>query len=219
MSNRKLNNHYYFSVEGETEKWYLERLKELINNAQTATHTASFDCKVEKDPIKRTKQLNILKETVVTHWFDRESNNAPHPAEFIRTLDALKKSSTIKKYIKYKLGYSNFTFELWMVLHKANCNASLAHRRLYLAPINSAFGENFATLDQYKAEANFKRVLRSITLVDVRTAVDRAKSIMQRNQAVGLTLHDHKGYKFYTDNPSLTIHESVENILKDCGLL
>ncbi|MEC0228274.1 RloB domain-containing protein [Paenibacillus alba] len=219
MPSRKKNIQYYFSVEGETESWYLGRLRELINNEPAATHTVSFDCKIEKDPIKRTKQLNVLNETVVNHWFDRESNEEPHITEFIKTLDALKKSSTLKNKIKYKLGYSNFTFELWMVLHKADCNASLAHRRLYLTPINRAFDENFTELDQYKSEANFKRVLRKITLVNVVRAVERAKVIMKRNEEATLTLHDHRGFKYYKDNPSLTVHESVEKILKDCGLI
>lgn len=30
--NRKLRKNYYFSVEGETEKWYLKWLENQINN-------------------------------------------------------------------------------------------------------------------------------------------------------------------------------------------
>ena len=59
-----------------------------------------------------------------------------------------------QKKIKYALGYSNFTFELWMILHKRDCNGSLTDRRQYLNPINQAFGEKFENLDQYKHEDN-----------------------------------------------------------------
>ncbi|WP_430162531.1 RloB domain-containing protein [Paenibacillus algorifonticola] len=89
-----------------------------------------------------------------------------------------KKTATIGKQLKYHLGYSNFTFELWIILHKSECNASFSHRREYLKPINKAYDEHFTNLVQYKQEAKFK-----------------------------------------TENPSLSIWQSIEKILKDCGLL
>lgn len=219
MAVKKTNIKYYFTVEGETEKWYLDWLKQLINNEPSAVHTVTIDSKKEKNPVKRAKSLTVLSETIVTHWFDYESNDDIHERQFKETLDALKKTSTLKKQIKYKLGYSNFTFELWMILHKRDCNATLAHRRQYLQWINNAFGESFAELSDYKEEANFKRVLKKISLDDVRAATIRAKNIMSRNKEVGLTLHEYKGYKFYKENPSLLVHESIEKILRDSRLI
>ncbi len=106
-----------------------------------------------------------------------------------------------------------------MVLHKENCNAHTEHRDHYLRNVNSAFGERFSELSTYKEESNFKRILRKITLDDVKAAVRRANSIMQRNTGNGLRLLEHRGFKYYRDNPSLTVHESVEKILKECGLI
>lgn len=34
MAKRKPTNKYYFSVEGETEQWYLKWLQDLINNTE-----------------------------------------------------------------------------------------------------------------------------------------------------------------------------------------
>ncbi|MEC0144335.1 hypothetical protein [Paenibacillus alginolyticus] len=104
------------------------------------------------------------------------------------------------------------------MIHKIDCSF-LAHRDHYLRHINRAFGEEFTELDTYKQRSNFQRVLGKISLDDVKAAIRRAKSIMQRNEENGLRLLEHKGFKYYTDNPSLTIHESVERILKDCGLM
>ncbi|CQR52626.1 RloB family protein [Paenibacillus riograndensis] len=219
MVARKLNKKYYFSVEGETEKWYLDWIKHLINSDPAAIYTVSIDSKKEKDPVKRAKSLTVLSETVITHWFDYESSEAVHTKQFKETLDALKKTSTFKKQIKYKLGYSNFTFELWMILHKRNCNTALTHRRQYLQWINGAYEEDFAELSDYKEEGNFKRVLRKISLEDVKVAITRAKNIMRKNEEAGLTLHEYKGYRYYKENPSLLVHESIEKMLKDCGLL
>jgi len=75
--------------------------------------------------------------------------------QFIDTFDLFKATSKLGKQIKYNLGYSNFTFDLWMVLHKSNCNTSIAPRRQYLTTINRAYDENFQSLDQYKHENNF----------------------------------------------------------------
>lgn len=84
--------------------------------------------------------------------------------------------------------------------------------------MNRAFNEQFSELDEYKTEANFKRVLVKISLDDVRQAIQRAKGIMFRNKQNELQLVEYKGYKYYRDNPSLTIWESVEKILEDCQL-
>ena len=37
--NRKLRKNYYFSVEGETEKWYLKWLENQINNNENSLFT------------------------------------------------------------------------------------------------------------------------------------------------------------------------------------
>lgn len=168
---RKENRTYYFSVEGETEKWYLDWLQRMINTSPDAKYTVKLDSKIEKDPLARAKKIAILSKTEITHVFDRESEDTIHDKQFQTTLDRMKMAQEIGKNIKYSLGYSNFTFELWMILHKSDCNGVLAHRRQYLAPLNRAYGEQFENLDQYKHEDHFKRLLNKLTLEDVRQAI------------------------------------------------
>ena len=67
------------------------------------------------------KSLSILHETEITHVFDRESKEGKHIKQFRNTLDAMKGAEEEDKAIKYQLGYTNFTFEFWMILHKADC--------------------------------------------------------------------------------------------------
>lgn len=74
---RKLTKKYYFSVECETEKWYLDRLQDLINNSDAACKV-SFDSKVQKDPVKYVKGLSIQGKTIVFHFCDYESNESDH---------------------------------------------------------------------------------------------------------------------------------------------
>lgn len=54
MAKRKPTNKYYFSVEGETEQWYLKWLQDLINNTEESV------CKISIDyPVKRPKGQRI----------------------------------------------------------------------------------------------------------------------------------------------------------------
>lgn len=49
---RKENLTYYFSVEGQTEKMYLDWLQGCINRSSEAKYTVKLDTKVEKDPYR-----------------------------------------------------------------------------------------------------------------------------------------------------------------------
>ncbi|MEG1315379.1 MAG: RloB domain-containing protein [Anaerovoracaceae bacterium] len=161
-----------------------------------------------------------LGTTEITHIFDYEGNDKAYSTQFQTTLDRMKEagSSKVGKNVVYLLGYSNFTFELWIVLHKVDCNGAIADRSQYLALINRAYAENFDSLKQYKKKIEFERILNNLTLDDVREAIKRAKNIMQKNQENGLALQQYKGYKYYRENPSLSIWQTIEKILKDCEL-
>ena len=129
------------------------------------------------------------------------------------------KEARVHKGISYSLGYSNYAFELWLILHKRDCNGTFAHRHQYLTPINQAFGENFEDLDHYKQEKNFKRCLSKLSLADVWEAVRRAKVINESNQSNKRLLIKHKGYAYYRDNPALSVHEVVQKMLVECNVL
>jgi len=216
---RKKNNTYYFSVEGETEKWYFEWLQRTINANSESLYTVKFDCSKQKDPLKRAKGLVVLAKTEITHVVDRESEETIHVRQFETMLNRMKEAENLGKSIKYNLGYSNFAFELWIVLHKSDCYSSLTNRRQYLPFINHAFFEQFENLNHYKEEANFKRILGKLTLDDVKEAIKRAEYIMRIKHENGYLPRQYKGYKYYTENPSLSVWEIVKKILFDCGLL
>lgn len=219
MPKLKSNKKYYFSVEGETEQWYLKWLQDTINKTPEAKLKVSFDCPVQKNPLKRAKSLVVTGKTDIYHISDYESDEPIHVKEFRDVMDNMKKAKEIGKQINYKFGYTNLTFDLWIILHKSNCNGSFAHRRQYIDSINRSFNEKFENMDDYKHENNFKRILNSLKLSDVIDAINRAKVIMQRNEQNGYVLQEYKGYKYYKENPSLDIGEVIEVILKDCELI
>lgn len=140
---RKETIKYFFSVEGDTERWYLIWLQAKINSNECSKYNIKIDCKRCSDPRKYVKNSNILKKTEVTHLVDIESNEDSHVKRFECTLDNMKEAQKMGKDIRYILGYSNFTFELWMILHKDPCNKILTDRTKYRELINKAYNENF----------------------------------------------------------------------------
>lgn len=215
---RKENRTYYFSVEGETEKWYLDWLQKEINANYEAKYTVKLDSKIEKDPFARVKNLSVFDRTKITHIVDKESEDDIHVNQFLKTLDRMQLAQTSGKSIEYYLGYSNFTFELWLILHKTDCNGSLSHRSQYLIPLNKAYNTKFEDLAQYKEKDNFNRILDQLTLNCVCAAIKRSKAIMKNNRDVGYTLHKYKKYEYYKENPSLSVWESIDKILSECEL-
>lgn len=209
---RKENFTYYLSVEGETEQYYFEYLRDLINADENAVRTFVLRCDVEKNPFSYAKRKNARSVEHIAHICDYESKDEYHVRSFTEVLDNLSKAKK-EKTLNYKLGYSNYAFELWMVLHKNGCNGCLCHRSHYLSYINRAFGENFKKLDDYKREDDFKRCLKRISVADVRAAVERAEKIMADKAANGLPVTKYKKFEYYADNPALSIHRVVKEIL------
>ena len=67
MAVRKSTKKYYFSVEGETEQLYLKWLDNTLNKIEESEYKVSFDCPVQKNPIKRAKSLVVTKKTEIYH--------------------------------------------------------------------------------------------------------------------------------------------------------
>lgn len=169
--------------------------------------------KLKKNPFKHAKSIVNLGPVNVCHVFDFEDNDEVHTTQFRNTLSSMKRAGSSGRSIKYVSGYSNYTFELWILLHKQDARRSLAHRRDYLQPINSAFNEHFEDLHAYKRENNFKRVLSKMSLDDVVRAIERAKTIDRINRENRLHFREHCGYTYCLDNPATDLWMTIEKIL------
>lgn len=213
---------YYFSVEGYNEKWYFEHLEKLINQSDEAVFNAKFYIKIDKSPISRIKSINIPvysgKEIPVFHVMDYESNEDEHVKQFKKAVDELAIVKQKYRSYKYKFGYSNFAFELWLMLHKRICDFSVADRSKYVGYINSLYGTNFTKLKDNKNQEAFSKLLEKINLDDVKTAVRNASRVRPYQESIGYRIGDYKGFKYYKENPDLTINECVDIILKECGI-
>lgn len=208
---------FYFSTEGETEKWYLEYLQTLINNCKDAEYKVSFIIKVCR-PKAFIKRVVNISRTTIYHFFDVESTEPDYIARFNGVLDEMISAEKMGKDIKYENGYSNLTFELWILLHKIDCNGSISERKNYLEKINKAFNTKFQGIKEYKEETNFKNILKTITLEDVKKAITRTRNIEKNNQQNGYTKIAYKKYSWCKENPSTEVGTVISEIINKCGI-
>lgn len=169
---RKESRQFNISVEGiNCEKMYFEHLAKLINDSDS-----TYNLKV--DPRKMTP-MQYAKRNAYRPVEKRKGNrNLPyihiqdiedyhsefHRKKFYETIDEMREAED-EFGISYELGYSNYTFELWMLLHVADMKHAIKDRRAYLAPINRWFHRNFTNLDEFKREATFQEILEEVALV------------------------------------------------------
>lgn len=212
---QKFAQKYLFAIEGDTEKYYLEWLAKQINNTPNATSKCTIPSPQKgKDPSAIRRYFNNLYKETVYYLIDKECyNDEDEFKEFLRKLTPTKR----EKSIVFQLGYSNISFELWILLHKTNFSKPVEKPKDYLKHINKAFNFSFKNLEQYKKETNFKNLLSKLTLDDVINAIERAYEIQGINKQA-CKQESFCKYEYYKENPSLSIHEIIDKILKDCGI-
>ena len=79
MPNMKKTKKYYFTVEGETEQWYLQWLENTINSTESALYKVSISCPVNKNPAKYAKSLTVIGRMRIYHLSDYESDEEEKP--------------------------------------------------------------------------------------------------------------------------------------------
>ncbi len=205
---------FYLSVEGETEKWYFEHLRDLVNGSPDARYKLALRCDVEKEPLAMAKRLAVPRGARIDVWhvFDFESESDQHRRNFQDTLRQMRDASNIGKRLRYRSAYSNFTFDLWMVLHRRGV-AHCGHRDEYLQQINAAYDTRFREMHEYKREENFKGLLADIGLEDVAGAVVRAKQMDESTMRKGARTAEHCGYTYCLENPYTELHQLVGEML------
>lgn len=212
---RLLNQQFFISCEGECEKYYFERLQELINSNKKR----KLNCKIEakkKSPKDLALGLGIVKYSLPFMAVrDIEDNSDYHKRVFHEYLSETKECKTDLHIKTFLVGYSNFTFELWMILHKRLFEFSIPDRTKYLEYINSSFKTSFSDLAEYKKEDNFKALLNTLSLDDVYHAIKNAR-ISRDTKKSAFKPISYCGVVYDSVDPATNIDELVEYILEKC---
>ena len=190
----KINKTYLCYFEGNQEEKYFRHFSRLIKN-NFENVTIKFN-KVEKLKILQTSSTLIPKVAV----FDYDNNKK----EFQDKIKICKKG-------KIYIAYSNLNFDLWLLLHKIPFNKIVTNNDDYIDYIRKEYGLD--KNDNIKKESNIYRILGEINLEDIKFAISNAEKIMKKKKD-GKDEIIYENYVYY-DNPSMSIHEFLKEILEN----
>lgn len=208
---RRLKFPVHLYCEGDQEKYYFRRIKEIIFSQSQDNLLFEFDLHEVYSggggPTAVVNQAKNLFKTLEAYIiFDHDNKQEL----FEDAIDNCKTN-------KYNLGYSNLNFDYWLILHKIDKSQisfrSALHNNDYVNQLKSVYGLRMS--DDIKNQVVIKKIMDSITIEDIKRAIENVKYIKNQNQ----TTYNHrkkqtpKGYVYF-DNPDFSIHEIVENILK-----
>lgn len=208
------------TYEGETERWYFEWLQHLINKTDGRCLNVEFDFSKTLSPDSYAKRVSALFDGQKWyHLIDRESASDSDTARFRNSIESLKRVRSIKSCFSPILGYSNSSFELWMLLHIMDYRRSTSCAEDYWKDLKKGFHlDDVSKFEFYKSEDVFKKILSGLTIENVIQAIKRAEALEKDNQKTE-TLKRIGKYEYYDNSPSLSVHKVVKDILKDVGLL
>ena len=222
----KESRHVYISVEGDVcETLYFEHLRTLINSNPQGKYNLKLSIK-KANPYSYVKQnayKPMDKEKGKTipfyHIQDVEDyNDEGLRKQFKALVDEMKKAEKDFRIPTF-LGYSNYTFELWMLLHATDMKSPVANRYAYLKHINKYFCRKYQGLEEYKEGEEFNDILRKyVNLESVYAAIDRADYIDKQKKQSNQRCEQYRNLVIYPDNPYTTVHQVVSSILSLCGI-
>ena len=99
---------FVFTVEGETEKWYLEWLRDQINTCKSRNYNVALDVKVQQSPKKFYKSANAKAAPEVFHICDVESSDPVHIEKLQSILSEMKEAKTQKTSLDIVISRLNF---------------------------------------------------------------------------------------------------------------
>lgn len=217
---------YYISCEGETEKWYFEWLQTQINNDSRTKNKVNLNPHKGRTPTDYAKSIRGAYAATSGRCKcfyrvqDIEDYNDYHINKLHELCENTKKARSITKNCEFAIAYSNFTFEVWIIAHKLQV-PSIIDRIKYYEHINRAFGFKFKDNDEYKKEANFKKLLDVLTLDEViEHALPECARIRENNEMFYKNYErQYKGLTYYLHNPDTNIDELIRSILQDAGII
>ena len=187
---KKESRQFHISVEGiNCEKLHFEHLAKLINESGRNTYNLKVDPRkmspmeyAKRNAHKPVEKRKGNKKIPYIHIQDIEDYYDDFQRrKFYGMIDEMRTAEN-KFGITYELGYSNYTFELWMLLHVADMTYAVQDRHSYLVPVNRWFHRNYANIDEFKNHDEFQRILDEyVTLNSIKQAIRRAERIVHNN--------------------------------------
>lgn len=194
---------YIVGCEGiNQEQKYFKNLENLINSISSRKCNIHFDiappfggnplCIVERTinrSIGKTNKISV---------FDYDGQTTKYE-------EALE----LAQENKIQVGYTNYCFDLWLILHKEDFFEPVSHQDNYATHVRRIFGLDVGA--DIKKAPNVDNIMTQIGLYDIYSAIKRAEYIENIN--LGKTPHTtpNQHVKYY-DNPDTQMHSVIKRI-------
>lgn len=207
---RKPDLLYIIACEGKNqEKLYFERVQNIINAIDKRKYNILFDfaepfggdpkCVVERAINKSIGKTN----KAAVFDYDGKKN------KYEEAIDL-----GIENNIE--LGYTNYSFDLWLIWHKIDFDACVNCQNDYESEVKRVFG--LKANRNIKKENAVQEINSQIALQNILDAIDRAEKKGQDNKNNKVAIITVKGNKYYS-NPDTRIHIILKEVLRKANVL
>lgn len=189
------------------EKLYFAKVQDLINSIEPRTHDLLFDF---AEPFGGDPKCVV--QRVVTKSIGKQNKGAVFDydgkqAKYEEAIDLAMEN-------QITLGYTNYCFDLWLILHKEDYFSSVNSQDDYVGKLRQVYG--------LRRDANIKKkeqvelILKQIDIEDIKAAIVRADFIASSNlkKEANKTSQKHE----YYDNPDTKIHNMLRSIFHKVGV-
>ena len=197
---------YFCVVEGQQEEMYLEHISSLLRDFPK--RTVKFNIKIgnagelEKSPFDYDKVC----------LFDHDFNQI----EFENNLKICLQLNSHRKKNEAVIdhAYSSICFDLWLVLHKKFISRPATSPQEYVNDVRKLYG--LSREDNIKSKDVIEKILKQITLDDVKTAILNAERI--RNSKTEESKIYVNNTDYYYQDPDFSIHVFLRKVLEKLGV-
>lgn len=189
------------------EKLYFTKVQDLINTIEPRTYDLLFDF---AEPFGGDPKCVV--QRVVAKSIGKKNKGAvfDYDGKQIKYEEAI--DLAIENQIT--LGYTNYCFDLWLILHKEDYFGSVNSQDGYAGKLRQIYG--------LRRDANIKKkeqvelILKQIGIEDIKAAIVRADFIASNNlkKEAKKTSQKHE----YYDNPDTEIHNMLRTIFQKVGV-
>lgn len=191
---------YQGSCEGLQEKLYFKHFQELINNDKSLNKKVNF--KIHNN--KGGTPLDIVEDARKKSIEEYKNKIAMFDCDF--KYDSFKQAILLCKKIKIQPIYSIMNFNLFLILHKKDYSKIINSQDNYEKDLKKVF--NLNDVDDIKNEESINKILKQISMNDIKLAIKRAYKLCKNTKSIGKIIIDD-----IFDQPFLNVHEFMDDIL------
>lgn len=190
------------------ERLYFNKVQNLVNSIETREYDLQFDF---AEPFGGDPKCVV--QRVVTKSIGKQNKCAvfDYDGKQVKYEEAI----DLAMANQITLGYTNYCFDLWLILHKEDYSKSVNSQDDYAGKLRQIYGleENV----NIKKKERVKLILEQINIEDIKNAIFRAERIASDNLAKEANKTP-QGYKYY-DNPDTQMHSMLKSIFQKVGVV